>query len=78
MNEISQLQDKNQPNLMTIQELSGLLNVPVKTIRQWVYKSQIPNIKLNGAVRFDSRAINTWIAGSTREEKSDLLRGTRK
>jgi excisionase family DNA binding protein len=48
--------------LLTIEEL----NVPVKTIRQWVYRGLIPNTKLNGLLRFDSEALDGWILQSSR------------
>ena len=54
------------PILMTIEEVSSLLKVPVKTIRQWVYQQKIPNIKLNGHVRFQLHKIDAWIQQSVR------------
>lgn len=58
----------NGTKLLTITELSSLIKVPVKTIRQWVYKAQIPNTKLNGILRFDLGDIETWIQESTRSK----------
>lgn len=48
--------------LLTIDAVSKLLTVPVKTLRQWVYRGLIPNLKLNGVVRFSPRSIDDWMA----------------
>ena len=49
-------------DLLTIDDVSKQLNVPVKTLRQWVYRGLIPNLKLNGVVRFSPRSIDEWMA----------------
>lgn len=51
--------------LLTIQDLSKYLSVPVSTIRSWMYKRQIPYVKFgNGRrshVRFNPKLIFDWI-----------------
>lgn len=47
--------------LMTVKELSELLNVKEKTIYQWAELEQIPSLKLNGSLRFDFDDIMSWI-----------------
>lgn len=47
--------------LMTVQELSEMLRVKVKTLYQWAELRQIPCIKINGVLRFDQDDIIQWI-----------------
>ncbi len=49
------------PDLLTIQDLATTIKTKEKTIRQWVYQGKIPNLKINGLVRFRSDDIATWI-----------------
>jgi excisionase family DNA binding protein len=48
--------------IITIKELSELLKVKEKTLYQWAESKQIPCFKLNGALRFDIKDIQEWIA----------------
>lgn len=48
-------------NLLTIQDLSLWLQVPDKTIRDWVYKRQIPFKKVGNLIRFVPSEIHRWI-----------------
>jgi excisionase family DNA binding protein len=59
---------KNQStlDLLTTEEIAELLKVPAKTIRQWVYLRRIPNLKMNGLVRFVKKDIETWLQQSSR------------
>jgi len=52
---------KSEMKLLTINELSEILKVKVKTIYQWAELGQIPCIKLNGSLRFDLEDITNWI-----------------
>lgn len=51
--------------LLNYNQLSKLLNVPVKTIQYWVYAKSIPRIKLGdgkkGTVRFMEDDIRKWV-----------------
>ena len=47
--------------MLKIEDLSWLIQVPEKTIRDWVYKRQIPYVKVGKHVRFASAAIREWI-----------------
>jgi len=53
-------------NLLTAKELSEILKVSPRTIREWARRDIIPRIKLNGAVRFDEKQIQTWLAKRSR------------
>jgi excisionase family DNA binding protein len=48
-------------NLLTIPQLSAWLQVPEKTIQDWVYKRQIPFKKVGRLVRFKKTEIEHWI-----------------
>lgn len=48
-------------NLLTIGQLSDLLQVPQKTIRDWVYKRKIPFKRVGRLIRFYGKDIVTWI-----------------
>lgn len=50
----------NQP-LHTIESLSKFLSVPVPTIRDWIYKRQIPFRKLGRLIRFHPLDIQKWL-----------------
>jgi excisionase family DNA binding protein len=56
--------------LMTIHELSEMLQVKTKTLYQWAELGQIPCIKLNGALRFDLDDILSWIRSCKKEPDS--------
>ena len=47
--------------LWDIRKTSIMLSVSQKTLRDWVYKRQIPFKKVGSLVRFDPSAIRRWI-----------------
>lgn len=47
--------------LLTIEDLSHYLNVPIATIRDWVFKRQLPYKKIGRHVRFDPLDIREWL-----------------
>jgi len=47
--------------LMTINQLSEVINVKKKTLYDWAHKGQIPYIKLGRLLRFDLAEIETWL-----------------
>ena len=48
-------------NLLTVKELSEILNVKASTLYQWAELKQMPCIKLNGSLRFDLEEIKEWV-----------------
>ena len=69
--------------LVTVKEVSEILNVKPSTLYQWAELGQIPCIKLNGALRFDMSDINGWIEDCKRDPDSEYnpviqTRGPRK
>jgi len=47
--------------LLTVKELSTIINIAEKTLYQWANLGVIPSMKLNGALRFDFDDIQAWI-----------------
>jgi excisionase family DNA binding protein len=48
--------------LMTVPQLAEMLAVSEKTVRKWVFRREIPFVKLNGkSVRFSRLAIQKWM-----------------
>jgi excisionase family DNA binding protein len=56
--------------ILTVKELSGIINIKVKTLYQWAEFGQIPCIKMQGALRFDLDDIMEWIKSCKRETHS--------
>ena len=51
------------PNLLTPEDLSGLLKVPVDTLRHWRYhRTGPPWLKIGGRVRYTVPAVTEWLA----------------
>ena len=48
-------------NLITIQELSILLQISTSTLYRWVHKKEIPYVKLGGKLRFSKSDIDDFI-----------------
>ena len=57
-------------NLLTVKQLSVLLQIKVKTLYQWAELGQIPSVKFNGALRFDLDDILQWKKSCTKEPYS--------
>ena len=57
--------------LLSVKEISEMLNVKPSTLYQWAELGQIPCIKLNGALRFDMEDINRWINSCKKQVTSD-------
>ena len=59
-------------NLIGKEKLSQYLNVPIKTVSAWVYKRQIPFLKIGRHIRFRfDPDILDWL----NERKKDADRG---
>jgi excisionase family DNA binding protein len=48
-------------SFITITQLSEQLRVPVKTIRHWIYRREIPHYKIGRHLRFKAQEIQRWI-----------------
>ena len=51
--------------MITVEELAKLLRLNPQTIYRKVQKGEIPAIKIGGAIRFDSDAINKWFINAS-------------
>lgn len=49
-------------SLLTIDDLSALLNVKVKTLYSMVHRSEIPFIKVGRLLRFNREQIEIWLS----------------
>jgi excisionase family DNA binding protein len=47
--------------LLCIDELAGNLKVTEQTIRKWIFKKQIPFVKIGKVIRFRPSKIDQWI-----------------
>lgn len=47
--------------LLTVKDLATCLQVKEKTIYAWTSQGKIPCVKVNGVIRFDTRAIEQWL-----------------
>ena len=56
--------------LLTIQQLSEILQVSPKTIYQWTHMGIIPHYKLPKGVRFSQDRIKRWIAKKEKKRRS--------
>ena len=48
--------------LLSIDRLAEYLDVPPATIRDWVYKRQIPFVKVGRLVRFHPSDVQRWLS----------------
>jgi excisionase family DNA binding protein len=47
-------------------ELAKRLDVKESTVRSWVFKKQIPFVKIGRLVRFKEKSIQKWLDGKER------------
>ena len=57
-------------HLLTIDQLSDILQVKKNTLYSWVFSRKIPFVKIGGVLRFKEKAINNWIEGQEKETKN--------
>jgi len=52
-----------EERLLTVLEIARFLNVSTSVIYQWMYKKQMPRIKLgvNGKIRFRQSDVEKWL-----------------
>ena len=55
--------------LLTIDQLSAILQVKKATIYSWTFTRKIPFVKIKGALRFKEQAISKWVDEQEEEAK---------
>ncbi len=55
--------NSSRHRFLTVNEVGQMLAVSERTIRDWVYRNQIPHIKINGALRFSLAELEKWLGG---------------
>lgn len=64
------LESNHKKSLMTIEELSEFLKMPINTIYKWTHRNYIPHYKIGKKVRFDLREITSWLETKHIHEKA--------
>ena len=59
----------NTMKLITVKDVSEIINVKSAAVYDWTYQNKIPYYKLNGVIRFDKDEILEWI----KSNKSDNI-----
>jgi excisionase family DNA binding protein len=59
--------------LLRIEEAAMLLGIKVSTLRDWVWKSKIEFVKIQGSIRFREDAITTLIENSTKKVPEKVI-----
>ena len=52
---------KQRRSLMTVKEVVTLLGVHQQTVYEWVWAGKIPSVRIGSRIKFDPRAIATWM-----------------
>jgi excisionase family DNA binding protein len=47
--------------MLTITQVSDLLNIKASTLYAWVRQGKIPHVKIHGLIRFQSDEIQQWL-----------------
>ena len=47
--------------MLTIVQLSALLNIKASTLYAWASQGKIPHVKIHGLIRFQSEEIQHWL-----------------
>lgn len=56
--------------LLTVAQLAQYLNIPKKTIYNFVSQGRIPYLKAGGALRFSLERIDIWLEAGARARRS--------
>jgi excisionase family DNA binding protein len=55
--------------LLTISQVSDILQVKKSTIYSWTFTRKIPYVKINGVLRFKEKVISSWIESQEEEPR---------
>ena len=53
---------ETRDRLLTVKDVSGLLNVPRSYVYSLTHRKQIPHLKIGGHLRFRESAVQAWLA----------------
>ena len=64
--------------MLTIAQVSDLLNIKTSTLYAWVSQGKIPHVKIHGLVRFQADDIQQWVMSFHPQKANPLkLKGKR-
>jgi nitrogen PTS system EIIA component len=55
--------------ILTIKQVSEILQVKPSTLYAWAEQGRIPSFKMNGLLRFDESEILSWVKGCKKPER---------
>jgi excisionase family DNA binding protein len=59
--------------MLTIAQVSDLLNIKISTLYAWVSQGKIPHVKIHGLIRFQAEEIQQWVI-SFHPQKANQLK----
>ena len=54
--------------MLTVIQVSKMLNIKVSTIYSWVAQGKIPHVKIHGIIRFHPHEVDQWVNSFTRNQ----------
>ena len=61
-------------NLLTIEQVSEITKLQVRTIHKMKFKKQLPYVKLGGALRFRESDIENWINSNLKNKEEETTK----
>ena len=58
--------------MLTITQVSDLLNIKASTLYAWVSQGKIPHFKVHGLIRFQANEIQQWLASFHTQKANPL------
>jgi excisionase family DNA binding protein len=58
--------------LLTIEEVSELLQIPKGSLYNLVHEDRIPHVKIGGRLRFRTSTLEKWVLGQEKQEQRPL------
>ena len=58
--------------MLTIAQVSDLLNIKISTLYAWVSQGKIPHVKIHGLIRFQAEEIQQWLASFHNQKANSL------
>ena len=58
--------------MLTIAQVSDLLNIKISTLYAWVSQGKIPHVKIHGLIRFQPDEIQQWLASFHTQKANPL------